>query len=121
MNTPFDFNDLVAEFSVPVQIILPLAGSSTQYSEETGKWIPPTSDDPIDTEGAVIPYSSNQLYKSGGRLSEEDRQLVINMDLPTKSIVISGGHKYSVEQEIPYKEYCGFNQYDLKWVSAFEQ
>lgn len=119
MGNMFDFSDLLDEFSWPIQIILPASGSIGHYDDNTGEWVSPDAAAPIDTNGAVIPYSSNEIYKSSGRLTEYDRQLLINMDIPPKSIVISEGQKYSVEQKIPYEAYAGFNQYELKWVNAF--
>lgn len=119
MGNMFDFSDLLDEFSLPIQVIMPNSGVQGTYSSSTGEWVPPDSPDPINTAGAVIPYSSNEIYQSGGRLTKSDRQLLINMDIPLKSIVISSGQKYSVEQVIPYMDYAGFNQYELKWVSAF--
>lgn len=119
MESMFDFSDLIADFSLPIKVILSASGSTGHYDDKTGEWVPPDPADPIDTSGAVIPYSANEIYQSGGRLTKSDRQLIINMDLPMKSIVICSGQKYSVEQVIPYSEYAAFNQYELKWVSAF--
>ncbi|MED4933996.1 hypothetical protein [Heyndrickxia coagulans] len=116
----FDFSGLITEYGLPVQIIFP-AETKGHYDEQTGEWVPPKPADPIDTTAVVIPYSSNQIYQSGGRITATDRQLIIQRDIPIKSTVVCDGHKYSVEQELPYKSYAGFNQYDLKWVSAFEQ
>lgn len=122
MGNMFDFSDLIEEYSLAIQIILPADPTDKgHYDEDTGEWVPPTPAEPINTNAVVIPFSSNEIYQSGGRLSSADRQLVISMDIPIKSIVVSEGHKYSVEQELPYSAYAGFNVYELKWVSAFEQ
>ncbi|KZM54913.1 hypothetical protein A3Q35_13215 [Aeribacillus pallidus] len=122
MGNMFDFSDLIEEYSLPIQIILPADPTDKgHYDEDTGEWVQPNPSEPIDTKGVVIPFSSNELYQSGGRLSSADRQLITTMDIPIKSIVVSDGHKYSVERELPYKAYAGFNLYELKWVSAFEQ
>lgn len=122
MGNMFDFSDLIEEYSLAIQIILPEnPDDKGHYDENTGEWVPPTPAEPINTKAVVIPFSSNELYQSGGRLSSADRQLIISMDIPIKSTVIAEGHKYSVEQELPYSAYAGFNVYELKWVSAFEQ
>lgn len=119
MENMFDFSGLIAEFSFPIQVIMPNDGAKGTYSTTSGEWIPPEPSEPINTDGAVIPFSSNEIYQSGGRLTKYDRQLIINLDIPPKSIVISEGQKYSVEQKIPYGAYANFDQYELKWVSAF--
>ncbi|MEK3645825.1 hypothetical protein [Aeribacillus sp. FSL M8-0235] len=122
MGNMFDFSDLIEEYSLPIQIILPAnPDDKGHYDENTGEWVSPTAAEPISTNAVVIPFSSNEIYQSGGRLSSADRQLITTMDIPIKSIVVSDGHKYSVERELPYKAYAGFNLYELKWVSAFDQ
>lgn len=115
----FDFSDLLSEYSLPIEVIPPDSGEKGQYDDDTGEWVPPKQDKPIKTEGALIPYSVNQIYQSGGRLTEFDRQLLINMDIPPKSLVIYKNQKYSVENEVPYSDYADFNQFELKWVSSF--
>jgi hypothetical protein len=116
----FDFSDLLAEYSFPIQVIMPETGAKGTYSKQTGEWEASPTADPIDTTGAVIPYSSNEVYQSGGRLTKFDTQLLIDLYIPPKSIIIYNNQKYSVEQVIPYDDYAGFNQYELKWVSAFD-
>lgn len=116
-----DFSDLIDEYSVPITIYKPQSGSSQGWDPNTGDPVSSTYDPPIDTSGAVIPLTSNQIYQSGGRLTDFDRRLIIDdPDIPPKSLVIYGGQKYSVEQVIPYSIYADFNQYQLKWVSAFD-
>ncbi len=117
----FDFSDLIAEYGLPIQILKPNKDSKGHYSTQTGEWVSADPDSPSETTAVIIPFPSNEIYQSGGRITSADRQLIINDDVPIKSTVISDGHKYSVEQELPYKSYAGFNQYELKWVSAFEQ
>lgn len=117
----FDFSDLIDEYSVPITIYKPQDGSSQGWNPNTGDPLPTPQAAPISTKGAVVPLSANQIYQSGGRLTQLDRQLIIDYgNIPPKSIVVYNGQKYSVEQVIPYTDYADFNQYELKWVSAFD-
>lgn len=116
----FDFSDLIAEYSLPIQIIRPASGEKGYFDDQRGAWVPPKSADPIETNAVVIPFSSDEIYQSGGRITSADRQLIITDIIPIKSTIISDGHKYSVEQELPYIAYAGFNVYELKWVSALD-
>lgn len=117
---PFDFSDMLPAYSVSITIYKAQVGTQG-WDPNTGDPIKPTASQPIDTTGAVIPLSSNQIYQSGGRLTDSDRQLIIDdPDIPPKSLIVCGGQKYSVEQMIPYHLFADFTQYELKWVSAFD-
>lgn len=118
MGSMFDFSELIAEYSSPIQIITSKEEKG-HYDDNTGEWVLPNQVEQIGTEGVLIPYSERQIYQSGGRLTVYDRQLIINRDIPSKSIVVHNNQKYSVENKIPYSDYANFDQYELKWVNAF--
>lgn len=119
-----EFQDMLQDYETDIQIIIQATDTSVNggYDEETGEWKgskTPANPEPIDTRGALLPYSANEIYQSGGRLTQQSRQLIINMDIPRKAIVVHDNQKYSVENKTGYEGFADFSQYELKWVSAF--
>ncbi|MGE7121805.1 hypothetical protein ACQKIC_16435 [Peribacillus sp. NPDC046944] len=119
----FEFKDMLEDYESPIQVVITTSDTTTNagYDEETGESIKGTIEntEPIDTSGVVLPYSANEIYQSGGRLTQYSRQLIIDMQIPPKSLVIHEGQKYSVENKSGYEDFADFIQYELKWVSAF--
>ena len=120
----FEFSDMLQEYETDIQIIVSRTDTSNNsgYDEDTGEWNgnkTPTDSEPIDTRGIMLPYSANEIYQSGGRLTQQSRQLIINMDIPSKAEVVHNNQKYSVESKTGYEGFADFSQYELKWVSAF--
>lgn len=113
----FDFSDMLAEYSLPLTMLQP---GTPGYYDDNGQWVPGSDYVEVPITGALIPFSQNEIYQSGGRLTQSDRQLLIdNSDIPMKTEIVHGGQKYSVEGKTPYSDYADFDQYELKWVSAF--
>jgi hypothetical protein len=113
----FDFSDMLAEYSVPLTMLQ--QGTPGHY-DDSGEWVPGSDPVEVPITGALIPFSQNEIYQSGGRLKESDRQLLIDKpDIPAKTVIVRSGQKYSVEGKTPYEDYADFTQYELKWVSAF--
>lgn len=124
MGPMFEFQDMLQDYETDIQIIILTTDTSVNagYSEESGEWnsgISPTTPEPINARGVVLPYSANTIYQSGGRLTQMNRQLIIDMDIPSKAIVVHDNQKYSVENKSGYDGFADFSQYELKWVSAF--
>lgn len=119
----FEFKDMLEDYESPIQVVITTSDTTTNagYDEETGEPIKDTIEntEPIDTSGVVLPYSANEIYQSGGRLTQYSRQLIIDMHIPPKSLVIHEGQKYSVKNKSGYEDFADFIQYELKWVSAF--
>ncbi len=120
----FEFSDMLQEYETDIQINVSRTDTSNNsgYDEDTGEWNgnkTPTDSEPIDTRGIMLPYSANEIYQSGGRLTQQSRQLIINMDIPSKAEVVHDNQKYSVESKTGYEGFADFSQYELKWVSAF--
>ena len=119
----FDFKDMLQDYETDIQIIIQATDTTVNggYDEESGEWKVggPTEPEPIDTRGVMLPYSANEIYQSGGRLTQQSRLLIINMDIPSKAIVVHDSQKYSVENKTGYEGFAKFSQYELKWVSAF--
>lgn len=126
----FEFASMLKDYNSDIQILITTTDTTVEnnggYDEETGEPIKPgtsakTSTEPINTRGVVLPFTANQVYQSSGRLTQKSRQLIINMAIPAKSIVIHKGQKYSVEDGTGYEDFADFNQYELKWVRAFDR
>lgn len=124
MGPMFEFQDMLQDYESPIQVFIPAVDTSVNagYDEETGEPIKtiPDNTEPVDTRGVVLPYDANTIYQSGGRLTQSHRQLIINMDIPEKSIVVHKEQKYSVENRTGYEDFADFIQYELKWVSVFD-
>lgn len=124
MASMFEFGDMLQEYETDIQLIIKSADTNNNggYDEETGEWNgnkTPADLEPINTRGVMLPYSTNEIYQSGGRLTQQSRQLIINMDIPSKAEVVHANQKYSVESKTGYEGFADFAQYELKWVSAF--
>lgn len=122
----FEFQDMLEDFEDDIQIILTTTDTSVNsgYDEETGEWPgkkTPAEPEIINTRGVMLPYSANEVYQSGGRLTQSSRQLIINMDIPEKAIIVHNGQKYSNERKVGYEDFADFAQYELKWVSVFDK
>ncbi|WP_150284351.1 hypothetical protein [Rummeliibacillus sp. TYF-LIM-RU47] len=120
----FEFGDMLQDYETDIQIITTENDKSNNggYDEETGEWKgnkTPINPKPIEARGVMLPYSANEIYQSGGRLTQQSRQLIINMDIPSKAEVVHDNQKYSVESKTGYEGFADFSQYELKWVSAF--
>lgn len=119
----FEFQDMLQDYETDIQIIIQATDNSVNggYDVETGEWISGSNNEPetIDARGVMLPYSANEIYQSGGRLTQQSRQLIINMYIPSKAIVVHDSQKYSVENKTGYEGFADFSQYELKWVSAF--
>lgn len=120
-----EFQDMLQDYETDIQIIIQATDTSVNggYDEETGEWKgskTPTNPEPIETRGVMLPYSANEIYQSGGRLTQQSRQLIINMDIPSKAVVVHDNQKYSIENKTGYEKFADFSQYELKWVSAFD-
>ncbi|MFT8928526.1 MAG: hypothetical protein ABF969_04235 [Sporolactobacillus sp.] len=114
----FDFSDMLAEYSLPLTMLQP---EMPGHHDENGEWVPGSDPVEVPITGALIPFSQNEIYQSGGRLTQSDRQLLIDRaDIPMKTMIVHDGQKYSVEGKTPYSDYADFDQYELKWVSAFD-
>ncbi|MGX7417807.1 hypothetical protein ACWOFR_03275 [Carnobacterium gallinarum] len=108
------FASIVENYSVPFQLIVPTDEKSGHY--EFGEWV---RDDkpPVDKNGAILPIKDSSIFRSGGTLTENDRQLFIAEAIPLSSIVIDGPNQYKVVSVDPFLEhYADVNIYYLKAV-----
>lgn len=89
------------------------------YDDHTGMYVPGTKETK-SMNAAVIPVSERQLYQSGGRYTDADKNIYTFESLQPKTKVIYKGITYSVEQSSDYTEYGDFFHYVLKAVSSFD-
>lgn len=74
-------------------------------------------------EGAVINFSENKVYRSGGTITANDKRLFLQSPLGSTMIgskAVLDGNEYSVEDGTENAAYTGVYAYTLKYVSAFE-
>lgn len=117
----FQFQDMLQDYESEITILTNTPGTNGGHDEETGEPIKgtPGTTERIETRAVVLPYSANQIYQSGGRLTQTHRQLITGMDIPAKAFIEHAGLKYSVENRTGYEDHADFIVYELKWVNAF--
>lgn len=117
-----DFSGMLQAYEVDVSIETTNTGSNGGYDEETGEWTPSTPSTSIkeDFRAVVLPYTQNELYQAAGRLTSQSRKMITNRVIETKSTITCGTNKYSVEGVTDYTNFSNFYEYELKWVSAFD-
>ena len=76
--------------------------------------------------GAIISFSQNKIYQSGGYLTSQDRNLYIKVPLKGAmegSVVIFNNNTYSIEEdtESGNERFTGVYSYVLKWVSSLDK
>lgn len=104
----YQFKRLIEKYSVPFTLLV-----ETDGHYEVGEWVEGKSED-TEENGALVPLPSSLIYQSGGRLTQYDRHLYIEKEIPLKSKVLYKGVTYHVESKTPYADYADFNQYVLK-------
>lgn len=116
----FEFVDMIKEYSVTFQMEYPGTTTEPKQYDDLGKVINKGDDVPTTGEGALIPLSHRQIYNSGGRYTEGDRQLyTTDHNIPPKTKIFYKGMTYSVESKVPWEDYADFSQYMLKGVDIF--
>lgn len=118
----FEFADMLADYETDIQVLTVVPGTNGGWDEETGEPIKGTTETTAtkDGRGVVLPYSANEMYQSGGRLTSSSRQLITSMDIDEKAYVVHQGKKYHVGDCTGYEDHADFKVYELKWVSAFD-
>lgn len=115
------FASLVESYSVPIIITKPAEGEGGSYVN--GEWIP-LKQEPYNDEGAIIPYTNQEMYQSGGVITTKDRQLAYVGELPiaTKIEDVEGKTTYEITNVSPFAEhYADTSLYQMKEVGIFER
>jgi hypothetical protein len=117
----FNFKALIDQFTVTFTIEYPLTSDEPVLYDDLGKVVANEPLTPTFGKGALIPMSQRNIYQSGGRLTEADRQLYsLDHNIPNKSKITYKGLVYHVESKTPYEDYADFSTYTLKAVTAFD-
>lgn len=113
----FLFADLIADYSIPFSYEV----ASTKYIDDIGEWQEAAAEW-VAASGALIPLGVRQIEQSGGTLNEADRTLYYTGPLlKTGTRILCNGMIYHVLRVVPYQDYADFNQYTVKYVSAFDE
>lgn len=127
----YNFKRLIKKYTVSFFVQLPANDKQFENDEvdDLGKPIVPEYAAQKPFKGAIIPFNSREVYQSGGRITEGDRQLYIDavsneniqgeLYLPPKTRVIHQNRVYFVEGEGNYLDFSHFILYTLKEVEPF--
>lgn len=110
----YSFERLIRKYFTSISIEVEIPGEYVN-----GIYVPGTKV-PMIMNAAVIPMSSKQLYQSGGRYTDADKNIYTLEPLVPKTKMIYKELTYSVEQSSDYTEYGDFFNYVLKAVSVFD-
>ena len=118
MGKLFDFTRLIDKYSNDITISIPTEGDYVNGTYQPGE---PTI---ITVKGAIFPLSEQKIYRSGGSLTQADRQLVMKAQIEGAlkgATVKKGDETYKVEDETPYSDFADMYSYTLKRVSNFDR
>lgn len=127
----YNFKRLIKKYTVSFFVQLPANDKQFGNDEvdDLGNPITPEYAAQKPFKGAIIPFNSREVYQSGGRITESDRQLYIDagsneniqgeLYLPPKTRVIHQNRVYFVEGEGNYLDFSHFILYTLKEVGPF--
>ncbi len=115
----FNFSSLIEQYSVDFKVLCESKGSyddSGEYADgEITEYI---------FHGAIVAFSENKVYRSEGRLTSQDKLLIMQEPI-NKALhgakVIHDNRQYRIEGELENAEFTGVYQYTLKYVSAFDR
>ncbi|MCO7127813.1 hypothetical protein NIE88_18870 [Sporolactobacillus shoreicorticis] len=70
--------------------------------------------DPEPGNGAIVPLPQSLIYQSGGALTQYDRNLYTDLDIPLQSKINYKDVHYTIVSKTPFSDYADFNLYVLK-------
>ncbi|WP_337484079.1 hypothetical protein [Porcipelethomonas sp.] len=115
----FDFSILIEQYSTDFKVICESKGGYDDNGEYVkGKKIEHT------LHGAIMAHSENQIYRSEGKLTSQDRILIMQEPIDRAlhgAEVIHLDRRYKIDSELENAEFTGVYQYTLKYVSAFDK
>lgn len=115
----FDFNRLISKYSSSFTLKTPSGGSYVGGQYQTNGYTEK------ELTGAIMSFSMNKVYQSGGYLKTQDRHLYMLSpikDALEGATVLFNGNTYSIEadSESGNERFTGVYSYVLKWVSSFD-
>lgn len=115
----FDFSILIEQYSTDFKVICESEGSYDDSGEYVkGEKIEHT------LHGAIMAHSENQIYRSEGKLTSQDRVLIMQEPIDRAlhgAEVIHLDRMYKIDSELENAEFTGVYQYTLKYVSTFDK
>lgn len=115
----FDFSSLIEQYSVDLKVL----GESKGVYDDSGEYVAGEKTEYI-FHGAIVAFSENKVYRSEGRLTSQDKLLIMQEPI-NKALhgakVIYDNRQYRIEGELENAEFTGVYQYTLKYVSAFDR
>lgn len=115
----FDFSSLIEQYSTDFTVICESKGSY----DDSGEYVKGNKTE-YTMHGAIMAYSENSVYRSEGKLTSQDRALIMQepIDMALHGAgVIHLGRRYKIDNELENAEFTGVYQYTLKYVSAFDK
>ncbi len=115
----FNFSSLIEQYSVDFKVLCESKGSY----DDSGEYADCEITESL-FHGAIVAFSENKVYRSEGRLTSQDKLLIMQEPI-NKALhgakVIYDNRQYRIEGELENAEFTGVYQYTLKYVSAFDR
>lgn len=112
---------MLSKYEQSVELITTNTNDNGDYDPDTGEWLPgKPSNTKTMFNATILPYSQNEMYQSNGRVTNQSRRMITSLEIEDKSVIVVGNQKYSVEGKTDYKDHSSFIDYNLKWVSVFD-
>ena len=113
----FDFSNLIEQYSADFKVICESKGDY----DDSGEYVSGEKTE-HNLHGAIVAYSENQIYRSEGKLTAQDKLLIMQEPIEEAlhgAVVIHNDKQYKVGSVLENAEFTGVYQYTLKYVSAF--
>lgn len=115
----FDFSNLIEQYSIDFKVICESRGDY----DDSGEYVNGEKVEHI-LHGAIIAYSENQIYRSEGKITVQDKLLIMQEPIDEAlhgSVVIHNDKQYKIGSKLENVEFTGVYQYTLKFVSSFDK
>ena len=112
----FNFSSLINRYSVDFKAICESKGSY----DDNGEYVNGEKTEHT-LHGAIIAYSENQIYRSEGKLTVQDKLLIMQKPIDEAlhgAEVIYKDKRFKIGSELENSEFTGVYQYTLKYVSV---
>lgn len=113
----FNFSSLIHQYSVDFKVICESKGDY----DDSGEYVNGKKTEHI-LHGAIIAYSENQIYRSEGKLTAQDKLLIMQQPVDEAlhgAEVIYEDKRFKIDSVLENAEFTGVYQYTLKYVSPF--
>lgn len=111
----YNFSRLVEKYSNDIELKSEEAGSYNGGRYVRGQVTTQT------VRGAIIPYTTEKIYQSGGYIKSTDLQLYTLYKIDLASRVSYKGRTYKVEEDSDYSDYSDVYVYRLIWMEGLSE